>query len=257
VKSVDDGKSTACHALHCRLSEEAHSRSIAEYMHLKGVDRAHLKIEYINNQKEREDFYYYRMFQDSFFYLLINLEKICYLLERIKMTFIKSFRVTRNRSQNFKSLAHNRLSQHYLVSRDEWKEAQITWDILYILYVRCCCWLSERFARQRYRQTILKWLWDVEFLVETNGLQLEHAGLRYDILVGSMLVSGLMILLETGSSGNFRDKCVCRKHELVLIIFLMKRIKFFFRHFIFDGEKFKTVHGVCGFRLYQTFVEYF
>lgn len=47
-----------------------------------------------------------------------------------------------------------------------------------------------------------------EFLVETNSLRLEHAGLRYDILVGSMLVSRLMILLETQSSGNFRDECV-------------------------------------------------
>lgn len=36
----------------------------------------------------------------------------------------------------------------------------------------------------------------------------EHAGPRYDISVGSMLVSRLMILLEIRSSGNFRDKCV-------------------------------------------------
>ena len=48
-----------------------------------------------------------------------------------------------------------------------------------------------------------------EFLVETNGLRLEHAGPRYDILEGSMLVSRLMRLLKIRSSGNFQDKFVC------------------------------------------------
>jgi len=48
-----------------------------------------------------------------------------------------------------------------------------------------------------------------EFLVETNGLRLEHAGSRYDILEGSMLVSRIMRLLKIQSSGNFQDKCIC------------------------------------------------